>query len=216
MKKAIVLLILITSCKTIQMPQKEHNFHIPTIDNSFEIFNIEDFKENQVNGRRIIEDDSLTIEQFSTQEVLFFKNSPFCVLKSYSSNGEIKYKGVLFNEGSIGNEKGIWYDYDKEGKLTKETNYDEGYAFTWDDVLNYCVSNKIPITLGYKPTSTYNTSIERMYSKEFKRNIWKITYPDSTGVGIGKGFPMEAKLLDGNTGKVLDTQKGGVLEPREN
>ena len=78
------------------------------------------------------------------------------------------------------------------------------------------MSNNRPIALGYQPTSTDNTSIERLYSKEFKRNIWKITYADPTGVGFSKGFPMEAKLLDGNTSKVLDTQKGGVLEPREN
>ncbi|GGX19180.1 hypothetical protein GCM10007384_20650 [Aquimarina muelleri] len=205
-----------------QMPIQQHQFYIPTIKDTHEKFDIDRFQKNVKNERTIIEENNTIIEQIyfggllSHKEIIYYKNSPFRIIKLFYNNGNIQRKSVFFNYGNKGIEKGIWYEYDKEGKLIKETNYDEGYAFTWDDVLNYCVSNNIPITLGYQTTSTYDTSIERMHSKEFKRNVWKITYPDPTGVGTGKGFPLEVKILDGNTGKVLDTQKGGVLEPREN
>ncbi|MCG8849589.1 hypothetical protein, partial [Tenacibaculum finnmarkense] len=82
--------------------------------------------------------------------------------------------------------------------------------------LNYCVTNNIPITLGYNREGGHHTSIQKEESEEFKRKVWAITYMDTTGVGIGKGLPLEAKILDGNTGKVLKTEKGGLLEPREN
>ncbi|SOS55911.1 conserved hypothetical protein [Tenacibaculum finnmarkense] len=210
-------MLIFAGCKTIYMPQKQHNFYIPTIDGSFEAFDIETFEKNPT---RIINLEDKTIDRTSSvtsfQEVIYFSNSPFSILKAYYLNGISKMKGVLFNHGSLGIQKGIWYEYDQKGNLINEKNFEEGYTFTWEDVLNYCVTNNIPITLGYQPTSTYDTSIKKMYSKEFKRNVWKIIYPDTTGVGIGQGFPMEVKVLDGNSGKVLATQKGGVLEPCEN
>ena len=204
-----------------QIPSKQHSFYIPTIEDSFESFDISIFNRNKTKGdvfREKIEEKYFYKVKYSGGfgEAVYYDNSPFKISKLFYSNGNIESKWIEFNNGTNGKEKGIWYEYDKEGKLTKTENFDEGYAFTWDDVLNYCVTNNIEITLGYKPASGFNTSIERFYSKDFKKNIWKITYPDPTGVGTGKGFPLEVKILDGNTGKVLDTQKGGVLEPREN
>lgn len=201
------------------MPQKKHKFYIPTIDDSFEIFKLEEFNNNKIRLKSIREIDGITIVRVGSDthsEGVYFNNSPFNISKKFYDNGNIRSKWISFNHGSGYVEKGIWYDYDREGRLIKTTNYDKGYAFTWEDVLNYCVTNSIPITLGYNREGGHHTSIQKEESEEFKRKVWAITYIDTTGVGIGKGLPLEAKILDGNTGKVLKTEKGGLLEPREN
>ncbi|MCD8418600.1 hypothetical protein J2Q11_13110 [Tenacibaculum finnmarkense genomovar finnmarkense] len=219
MKKIIIILLIITSCKTIYMPQKQHNFYIPTIDNSFETFKLEEYNKENENGFSLRKNQNKTILRVggnTYSEGIYFDNSPFNISKNFYDNGNIESKWISFNHGSRYVEKGIWYDYDREGRLIKTIDYDKGYAFTWEDVLNYCVTNNIPITLGYNREGGHHTSIQKEESEEFKRKVWAITYMDTTGVGIGKGLPLEAKILDGNTGKVLKTEKGGLLEPREN
>ncbi|WP_165605766.1 hypothetical protein [Flavivirga aquatica] len=34
-------------------------------------------------------------------------------------------------------EKGIWKEYDEEGNLIKETDYDAPYKYTWEDILSF-------------------------------------------------------------------------------
>ena len=51
----------------------------------------------------------------------------------YWRNGNIHLKGLQWNF-----RKGIWYEFDMDGNLVGQTDYDAPYAFTWEDVLEFC------------------------------------------------------------------------------
>ena len=42
----------------------------------------------------------------------------------------------------------MWYEYDTNGKLIKEINYDEGYKYSFEDVLLFCKLKKIAVIEG--------------------------------------------------------------------
>lgn len=70
----------------------------------------------------------------------FLKNTYYKVCKEFYPNGNIKSKGISFNQGTF--RVGIWYEFNENGKFTKEINYDEGYDFALEDVIKYAESQK--------------------------------------------------------------------------
>ncbi|WP_131701500.1 hypothetical protein, partial [Chryseobacterium sp. FH2] len=72
--------------------------------------------------------------------VEIIKNSYYSLIKSYFLNKNIQSKGISFNQDTF--KMGIWYEFDENGKLIKETNYDDGYDFTLEEVIQYAESLK--------------------------------------------------------------------------
>ena len=94
----------------------------------------------------------------------------FYLYKQFYSNGIIKEKGVRCWYGFY---IGKWYYYDNKGKLTKTDDFDTDYAFTWEDILKFCLKKNISLN---KNTNGPATTI---YKKTLKgKKLWIITYPD--------------------------------------
>ncbi|MGV0925392.1 hypothetical protein [Empedobacter tilapiae] len=200
MKNLIILLTLniMLACQSQNINTME-----PTVDNKFETFD----QLEKIKFKTIIDKNNLVIRGYlfnnnyveitSVIPVKYYietiKDSFFLISKSFYSNNNIKSKGLGFN--GDGFPIGIWYYFDEEGKLIKETNYDEPYKFTFEDILKFCEKENIRVDKGPILQSTgFHTTIYR--DVENGQPWWEIKRlktPDT----------LEIIKLDGITGEVL-------------
>lgn len=193
----VLILINITSCKAQNITEMEQKIIIPEIANNFEKFNLKGFDSKNENTF-LKENDYLVkrmLQSYGFAEHLIYPNSFFSVTKLYFKNGNIKEKGISFNNGS---EYGTWYEFNEKGELMKTINTDEGYGFDWKSIIRYCEKNKIPLTKGYKEFSGFQTKI---YKKELDgEKVWQITYQIA-------GNKLLKLTLDGKTGKEIQQKE---------
>ncbi|EKB59900.1 hypothetical protein [Bergeyella zoohelcum] len=167
---------------------------IPTVDNKFEKFDIDDFNKNVEYGFYIYQKNNILYRNY-TQSIGYLQEiypaeSIYSLNKFFHNNGFIRKKGYYFNNGS---QIGIWYHFDESGKLIKEEDTDIGYDFGPMEVVKYCKENKIVLPKGYQPTG-YQT---RVLKQEFEgKKVWRISYQIA-------GDKIQQILLDGKTGKEL-------------
>jgi antitoxin component YwqK of YwqJK toxin-antitoxin module len=184
---------------------------IPTIDNKFEKFDIDKFskstkKETDVvreflpNGN-YIEMSMANSGKYYTES---YKGSYFMLSKSYYPNGNIKHKGIMFNvPWGAPFQKGIWYEFDENGKLIKEVDYDKPYKYTFEDILKFCEEEVIPVTKGPVLQSTgFHTIISRRIENE--NPIWEIEW-------LKKSNRVENIILDGISGKVVSRKEAEYI-----
>ena len=195
------------------------NMEYPTVTNTFETFDFETYEQRppaDANGYR----NSTYIQHFPNGIVtimdkaaeangggfycqIYYPESPFCVLKIYYVNGNIKEKGLTYVQGF---DKGIWHEFDPSGKLVKDTNYDKPFIFTFEDVAKYCEQNGIKIEKGYESLEgkgvkgSFITYIFRdCNAKACKWTIrYRIRDPQAP-----QGITEKTVILDGKTGKVI-------------
>ena len=112
-----------------------------------------DFVTNYHEGYKVLNDDTLrvyskyindneveyTIEEYS-------KESYFCYLNTYFANGNMKSKRILNITGDM--YLGVSLYYSKEGKLEKEVNEDEGYCFTFQQLISLLEKRGVFIPKG--------------------------------------------------------------------
>jgi len=203
MKNMLILiwLSIFMQCKT----QKRDTLRIPTVNNSFEKFDIKTLeKKNRIDTFFLsYNSDSTIVRQLQDQSYgfidrVFYQNTYFTLIKKYYHNKNVKEKGNVFNEGSP---IGTWYYFDEEGKLIKEENTDEGYAFTPEDIIKYCKQNGIKLSKGYHESDGYQTSV---YKNELNgKKVWLISYI----ISLNKEDKEVELTLDGQTGKVVKREE---------
>lgn len=151
------------------------------------------------------------IENINYSITNYFDDNVCSIQKQFYGNGMIKEKGVFFNRND--NTKiGIWYEYDDTGKLLKEIDYNDGYKFSFQDVLSFCQLRKIKVVKGdvRKLPGGFYTQIlkDNLNSKK----VWIIKYQDgikNTEKVVTEGDKViykdiyEEIILDGQTGKVI-------------
>ncbi|MDC8101364.1 hypothetical protein [Chryseobacterium rhizosphaerae] len=190
---------------------QKRNMIIPAIDNKFEKFDIDKFikstkKDTDVlreflpNGNYI----EMSIAKSGKYYSESYKDSYFMISKSYYTNGKIKYKGIIFNvPWGASFQKGIWYDFDENGKLLKEVDYDKPYQFTFEDILRFCEKEGIPVTKGPVLQSTgFHTIITRRIENE--KPIWEIEW-------LKKPSLVENIILDGISGKEISRKESKFI-----
>ncbi len=127
--------------------------------------------------------DGTIVEQMELKEVfaetIKQKESFFEVKNQYYKNGNLKITGKYFNSSF---QKGIWKEYDKKGNLIKETNYDKGYNYTWEDLLKLLKEREVNLK------DTNNTTIRKDDGE------WWIYYV--------KGLYIYNIRINGKTGKI--------------
>jgi hypothetical protein len=207
MKAKILLLIILfgfVNCRA----QKNKNTTImdtPIITKDFEIFDIARYNRLKPNESKIaseITKDSSYVEMYKGEKDCYYietaPNSYFSYQKVYYANGNIKQKGAYFNlSGNRGFTKGIWYEFDSSGKLSKENDYDKNFEFTFRNVLEFCKNENIKIETGpILPATGFHTMIRRMYIKATNKATWIIERLKSSD-------KTEEIILDGNTGNVI-------------
>jgi len=191
MKKLIFigLLILTTSCSAQKNKTKQ---------NKMKTFDIETFEKNKnhLNEYIFVTKDSTVIEQgewqFGYEETIKPKNSYIFTYNKYYKNGEIKMTGDFFQNDF---EKGVWKEYNEQGNLIKETDYDAPYKFTFEDILKFIKKRKIDMN-----TSQFqiNRGFDFGNFDESKKDkpFWAITYEDGSDT-------MKVIILDGITGEIV-------------
>ncbi len=200
MKNYFLILILFInySCNA-----QNKSLMVPEIDNRFERFdsfkydslykkNSNYIKDTLNNGTYI----EMNVANYGKSYSITTKDSYYTITKVYYPNGIIKTKGVSNNTETF--QVGIWYEFDEEGKLVKEIDYDKPYKFTFEDILKFCEKEKIEIRKGpiLQSTGWYN---EISRSIENGQPIWRIEHLKKTNL-------IEIIKLDGVTGKVLGTE----------
>lgn len=204
MKHLVYLIIIVlnfNSCKAQKTSKMDNKIIVPEMTKEFEEFDIEKFQikntsifEEQIDNNYIVYSGDKKHAKIKSgfSKGIYFKGSYFSITKNYFPNGMIEIKGITYNNGS---EYGIWYEFDKEGKLIKEINTDAGYNFGWKDVFTYCHKNNIELEKGYPKRGGIKTEIYK--NEENGKKIWTISY-----YKIKKEEYLEV-ILDGKTGKEL-------------
>ena len=205
MKKIIILVLLnaMFACHS-----QNTKVMIPTLDNKFETFNkvLLNKLENKKYVSEFDSDNNYLEILFSTNAITYRftpKDSYFQIIKVYNHNGNIIKKGFTLNLPWTTFQKGTWYEFDENGKLIKEINYDEPYKFTFEDILKFCEKEKINVDKGPILQSTgYHTKIRR--GIENGKPWWEIEW-------MKESDTIETIKLDGLTGKILSRTTAGYI-----
>lgn len=208
--KLLFLLLCFQSCKaqveetkSIETNIKKDPMIYPIVTKDFETFNNYQYENRKdKNSLYMMEFDEkggyFNIDK--TGESRYFytpKDSFFSLVKIYYKNGYIKHKGIGLNVAAWGCKFGTWYEFDEQGKLIKEIDYDKDYKFTFEDILKFCEREKIKIDKGPVLQSTgFHTSILRNHSVINQESTWTIEWLKDSGI-------IQTIKLDGTTGKVL-------------
>ncbi len=184
---------------------------IPVVDKKFEKFDSVKY-ENRVNKN------SSTLEEFLSDGTYveldtgnYGKgyvetplNSYFTLSKGYYKNSNIKMKGLVFNWFAF--QKGIWYEFNEDGQLIKETDYDKYYKSTFEDILKFCEREHIEVKKGPILQSTgFHTAIRRGYSLLMDNvSWWEIDW-------LKRSDLIETIKLNGNTGVVVEKRERSYI-----
>ncbi len=122
----------------------------------------------------------------------------YTIFRKFYLNGNLKEEGILL-PGDL--HVGIWREYDEQGNLTKETNWDETYGkFDYNKVILFLAKQgHINIKTG-KGRDEFTIGVDRE-KHCWDVNVWPVKSNNY------KGFEY---LLDSDTGKV---KKKGKIFP---
>lgn len=147
--------------------QENKNMAIPTIDNSSKLFNANRLA--QVNTRAKISVDDNKLFTTVKDNLVEVKNTNGKIIISYSKNNDEKsgFSGYDYSESSDigvfreffpnGNLKtkglfcyygfkiGEWYNYNEDGILISVDDYDKGFDFDYNEIINFCIKNNISL-----------------------------------------------------------------------
>lgn len=196
MRKIILLSLLLTSfnCKpqTTKLTKLEKTKHIEMenekfdsklIDRNFEIFDIKNFYNNNIegvgktyelpNGNQIEEgagDDGSWFLRNETQ-----KNSIFTQYKLYYSTGNIKEKWKTFGNGCA---IGLGFEFDNNGKIIKEIDFDKPFKLTVNDILKFLKKSNADFDRYF--------SVNRVYDENKKTGTWTLIFDGTYKSNQGK------------------------------
>lgn len=184
--KYILIFMIFTNCKA------QNNNQNTTQMKTFDIETFEKNK-NDINEYTFISKDSSIIEQSrwhsGYEETIKYKESHIQKYNKYYNSGTLKMSGMYFDANF---NKGVWKEYDENGKLIEETDYDAPYKFTWEDILAFIKKRKIDMDNEY-----LRITRDVVDSKPF----WGITYEKEGKTGlihIG---------IDGYNGKIVQDKE---------
>lgn len=161
----------------------------------FDIIQYQEKKKNNPSYDGYYLKDSTYIKQLGNKNSGFaeYETPPspavFQIYREFYSNGGLKLEGKTFPNDF---NKGIWKEYDKQGNLVKEIDYDKGFEYTWEDLVKYLEKRKVDIK------DTTNTDIRK------ENGNWRFSYVE--------GIYIYDVIIDGKTGKILKDVKNEFEE----
>ncbi|WP_338813235.1 hypothetical protein V9L05_18020 [Bernardetia sp. Wsw4-3y2] len=194
--KQLIFLFILTTLISSCISQKVY-INILEESKTTDTFDIEQFEEKKIGSQYYDTLDDGTIVRRMSSDIDFveYETPPspnlLEVYRSFYLNGNLKRKGIYYsNDVALG----VWRDYDKEGNLIKEENYDEGYEYSFEDVVKF-------LRLRGADLHDERTSIRRF------DGIWELAYVKDKDE---KSF-YYSYSLDGKTGKVLEHSKNNYF-----
>ncbi len=186
MRAGIILLMLLALCQTNCSSRQKH------IKQNMERFNIEYFERHAVDDEQTetIDDGSVITRlryAYGFTERIVPRGGYFDTYKEFHPNGNLRTKGLVFKKGGF--KAGKWPEYEENGSLEKETNYDAPYKLDVAQVLDMVRQRKISFSM----TDSYS---------KINRNILKGT---PTWVVEWKEQPsrMERLFIEDATARVV-------------
>ncbi len=161
-------------------------------------FDIETFEKNKIdNEYKIVTKDSTEIIQgqwhSGYDEIIKYKESHIQTYNKYYSTGTLKLTGDFYPRDF---EKGIWKEYDEQGHLIKETDYDAPYTFTWEDILKLIKDRKFDMNAyGFEVSRNFGFGRQEETTEE---PFWAITHNKSE-----EDMLLGVIIIDGVTGKII-------------
>ena len=175
----LLVITLITSCKAQKQDLKQ---------DSMKTFDIVTFDKNKVNNvYNFITKDSTVVEQDEDYneytEVIRQHKSPFEFQNRYFKSGKIKMEVKRYTNDFMIYLK----QYDQQGTLIKETDYDKPYKFTFEDVLKFIKKRNIDMT---------NYHFEIFRNIVDNKPMWSVTWEKEDESNL------QRVIIDGTTGKI--------------
>lgn len=167
------------------------------------LFDIQTFNQHEVNDTATYNlNDGSTVTMVKLVDTYFeqtrFPNSTFSTkLQFFQSNLSLKGGGSFF----YNNPTGVINEYDEQGNLVSQTNYDTPYGFSIQNVIdlvnsNYQVDLTVPIV---------NQSVVRYVDDTSHLPLYAIVIP------LGDQL-FRYILINGNTGDVISDKLGNAIE----
>ena len=182
MYKAVILFLLFSvhSCKSEKEIEKIKHYEANNnlqynnlVTSKFESFDIKRFDKNKDEAEDYVYtlEDGTRIREFGYEGRGYFsevvpKNSLFTISKGFYPNSNIKDKGPSFKDDC---EIGIWYEFDENGKLIKETDLDKPFKITIEDIIEFLKKNEADLFSNF-------TSVNRSYDEKTERGTWDLIY----------------------------------------
>lgn len=199
MKRTFFLFLLIAGIGCNAQKKQDKNSHTKT--GAMEKFDKTAFEARKVNGEYTVTlKDGTQVRQWEsppTQYVERIKKiqSPFEIYKEfYYDNGIIKTSGELFYNFHIN----TWYNYDKNGRVIKETNENAPYKFSIEDLNRMMLKMGVNI-MEIKPGVQVNR-----YADD--KPLYGVTYPVDPAVP----YRTWQLTIDGNTGRIIEKKSGEI------
>jgi hypothetical protein len=187
MKKIILIYLAFTifSCKPQNKEQEtaekikhykmENQYEYNKLVNKeFDKFDIKRFDKNkdQAEDYVYVLNDGTRFYEYGNAESGYFseetpENSLYVISRGFYINSGIRAKGIKF--GNVGCVLGIWYEFDENGKLIKETDYDKPFKIVINDIVQFLKINRADL---YATTTTVN----RFYDEKTKKGTWDLIY----------------------------------------
>jgi len=193
----VITFFCFANCKSLKSINKVNDTPYPSIK-TFDIDKFNQFKD-EIGVANYTYDDGSHIEASKTGDqysvIRTTTGSPYSAQYAYHLNLTLKTAGQLFYR--------IWYGssylYDEQGKLIKQTDEDQRYKFSLDDLVNKLL-NKYKIDL-MKPKEGM---VVRRYLNNSLLPEYEIRYPS-----ISDPNKIRRLVIDGNNGHIiLDTTIG--------
>jgi YD repeat-containing protein len=121
------------------------------------------------------------------------ENPLFQENRAYYGTGELWGKWLEYKNRFP---HGISYTYDKQGNVIKQTNYDEGYIYTWKDIKKYCNTHHIDLFDRFT-----------LISKRSRNDILDMYKPENI-----KFINPENKLTERDAFIAYEAKKGKVIK----
>lgn len=179
MKYLIYVLIAafnFTSCSVAQKTSEmNEEIIIPEVDNTFEQFDQDVFDGDSRSFEERTKDSYIeyTRGNIGFGKVEYPDKAYFKIIKSFYPNGNLRQKGVMFNNGA---KYGVWYYFDEDKQLSKQEDTDQEYKFTWNQLIEYCSKASIPLVKGRPTSGGIKTEIQKEFLEG--KQVWKVSYFD--------------------------------------
>ncbi|MCF6350835.1 MAG: hypothetical protein L3J23_07385 [Flavobacteriaceae bacterium] len=175
-----LIITLINSCKAQNNNLKQDRM---------KTFDIEIFNKNKVqNTYNYTSKDGTSFSQSEDfdeyLEIIKEKNSPFEIQNTYYKTGVIQMEVHRYATDFIINMK----EYNQQGTLIKETDYDKPFKFTFKDILKFIKKRNIDMN-----SSEFILS----RGKSTGRLTWDITWEKQDKTGLRRAW------IDGVTGEII-------------
>ena len=218
-------LVLVQHCQAQHNDQnkktsKTNKMNRPSINDNFETLDLDKFKGdlkiekyydpnikqsncNWYKYKKETEHEIITLtgskeQVFDYQRTL--KNQPYFIFKEYYGKNRYIYRKRVFSKTTnivLGKE----YQFNDEGKLIKTIDHDEGWNFSYEEVMDL-IKQKYGDKVDYSIQYAFDL---KKKSTNDKRNYWEITI--KTTFKTGDQFSYDLLKVDGNTGEILCHQE---------